>query len=312
MIKTTTKKEFSSSKPASTVIPKIYDVLNFMRNEWHEVPFIASYRKEFVVPELSVDDLWRIYEQDERYCQLKARKDNLLKLYERMQRFQAEQMSLLSARVQQVEARKAAMLERNSHSHGDPDDAEHFDTMLDAQQIEDDEQQLARQLDTLRPIVEADLERVRSAQRTDDFLDCYHHFQLHYGSDMINMKQYEHTVGRHKSRSAAATNNDGDDDNDADGSVPFCSSLFYSKKHKTNIVENDSMTNLSSRENSSYTSPLLRQNNVKKAIRRRMTTIYSVFVFMFFNFLRLLFYYVTFVATFIGLKMSLFFNKKLC
>ena len=33
---------------------------------WFQVPFIANYRKEYVEPELSVEDLWTIWQWDER------------------------------------------------------------------------------------------------------------------------------------------------------------------------------------------------------------------------------------------------------
>lgn len=35
-----------------------------MRNQQFEVPFIAFYRKEYVLPELSVNDLWKVYKYD--------------------------------------------------------------------------------------------------------------------------------------------------------------------------------------------------------------------------------------------------------
>jgi len=31
-----------------------------------QVPFIANYRKEYVEPELNTDDLWKIWEYDEK------------------------------------------------------------------------------------------------------------------------------------------------------------------------------------------------------------------------------------------------------
>ncbi len=35
-----------------------------MRNQHFEVPFIAFYRKEYVLPELNVNDLWKVYKYD--------------------------------------------------------------------------------------------------------------------------------------------------------------------------------------------------------------------------------------------------------
>ncbi len=37
-----------------------------MRNHFFEVPFIASYRKEYVEPELDRSDLWKIWQWDEK------------------------------------------------------------------------------------------------------------------------------------------------------------------------------------------------------------------------------------------------------
>jgi transcription elongation factor SPT6 len=37
-----------------------------MRNENFEVPFIAFYRKEYVQPELNLNDLWKVYKFDEK------------------------------------------------------------------------------------------------------------------------------------------------------------------------------------------------------------------------------------------------------
>lgn len=37
-----------------------------MRNESFEVPFIASYRKEHISPDLKLADLWKIWQWDEK------------------------------------------------------------------------------------------------------------------------------------------------------------------------------------------------------------------------------------------------------
>jgi len=39
-----------------------------MRNQHFEVPFIAFYRKEYVQPELNINDLWKVYKFDEKVC----------------------------------------------------------------------------------------------------------------------------------------------------------------------------------------------------------------------------------------------------
>lgn len=52
-------------KPASAEA-KIKNVLNLIRNDKFEVPFITTYRKEFIKDDLVADDLWKIYEWDEK------------------------------------------------------------------------------------------------------------------------------------------------------------------------------------------------------------------------------------------------------
>lgn len=76
-------------KPASTV-GKIKQALDFIRNQQLEVPFIAFYRKEYVQPELNINDLWKVYKYDARWCQLLARKQSLLHLFEKMRNYQLE------------------------------------------------------------------------------------------------------------------------------------------------------------------------------------------------------------------------------
>ncbi|CAG0900948.1 unnamed protein product [Cyprideis torosa] len=66
---------------------KIRNALDYMRNQSLEVPFIAFYRKEYVEPELKINDLWTVYHYDEKWCQLKKRKQNLLRLFERMRKY---------------------------------------------------------------------------------------------------------------------------------------------------------------------------------------------------------------------------------
>lgn len=48
---------------------KIRQALDFMRNQTLEVPFIAFYRKEYVQPELSINDLWKVYKYDAKVRQ---------------------------------------------------------------------------------------------------------------------------------------------------------------------------------------------------------------------------------------------------
>lgn len=73
-----------------TAINKIKQTLEFIRNQQLEVPFIAFYRKEYVKPELNIDDLWKVYFYDERWCQLNERKRKLKQLFEKMRQYQLE------------------------------------------------------------------------------------------------------------------------------------------------------------------------------------------------------------------------------
>uniref|UniRef100_A0A8C9R3L7 Transcription elongation factor SPT6 n=1 Tax=Scleropages formosus TaxID=113540 RepID=A0A8C9R3L7_SCLFO len=83
----------SFSRKGPSTIQKIKEALNFMRNQHFEVPFIAFYRKEYVEPELSINDLWKVWRWDEKWTQLKTRKQNLTRLFQKMQAFQFEQIS---------------------------------------------------------------------------------------------------------------------------------------------------------------------------------------------------------------------------
>ena len=59
-----------------------------MRQQFNEVPFIAFYRKEYIRPELQINDLWRVYHFDELWCKLQSRKRNLKQLYQNMMAYQ--------------------------------------------------------------------------------------------------------------------------------------------------------------------------------------------------------------------------------
>jgi transcription elongation factor SPT6 len=65
-----------------------------MRSGLLEVPFIVTYRREFIEPEMSADDLWIIYKWDEKYCQLVARRENMVRLFKNMQSYQIEQLTV--------------------------------------------------------------------------------------------------------------------------------------------------------------------------------------------------------------------------
>lgn len=73
-------------------IGKIKKALDFMRNQQFEVPFISFYRKEYVLPELNINDLWKVYKFDAKWCQLRQRKENLLKLFDKMRNYQLDEI----------------------------------------------------------------------------------------------------------------------------------------------------------------------------------------------------------------------------
>ncbi|XP_047491052.1 transcription elongation factor SPT6-like [Penaeus chinensis] len=78
------------SRRDMNMIQKIYNALDLMRNSTCEVPFIAFYRKEEVQPELNIHDLWKVYRWDEKWCQLKRRKENLRSRFQMMSEFQGD------------------------------------------------------------------------------------------------------------------------------------------------------------------------------------------------------------------------------
>lgn len=86
-----TENRENNKKPPSTV-GKIKQALEFIRNQQLEVPFISFYRKEYVKPELTTDDLWKVYYFDERWCQLLSRKNKLLILFEKMRNYQINEI----------------------------------------------------------------------------------------------------------------------------------------------------------------------------------------------------------------------------
>merc|ERR1711874_228420 len=127
------------------MIQKIYNALDLMRNSTCEVPFIAFYRKEEVQPELNIHDLWKVYKMDEKWCQLKARKENLRSLLQKMLEYQGD------------------LIMKD----------------LDAPLPEN-----------VRMLQQEDIDRIDEIQTTEEFNDCYKHFQLYYGKDRAAMTDH--------------------------------------------------------------------------------------------------------------------------
>lgn len=78
------------AKKGPQTVAKITKALDFMRNQHFEVPFISFYRKEYVLPELNINDLWKVYKYDAKWCQLRQRREALLVLFRKMKRYQED------------------------------------------------------------------------------------------------------------------------------------------------------------------------------------------------------------------------------
>jgi transcription elongation factor SPT6 len=120
---------------------------------------------------------------DQKYCQLKTRKENLLKLYQRMKNFQLEQISLLTKKQQELEEKKIVYAQDNNLDYQDKE--------YEMKKIDEEEQSILRIIDTIRILEESELKKIENIQTIEEFHDYYHHFHLHYGSDLISMKEFE-------------------------------------------------------------------------------------------------------------------------
>ncbi|KAH3765056.1 transcription elongation factor SPT6 [Pelomyxa schiedti] len=81
------------------VVPKIHSVLNFLHTEHFEVPYIQHYKKDFIFPEITANDLWNIYDDDEIYI-------HMLNVKQTVKRMLTAQM----IPDEQITARYSAML----------------------------------------------------------------------------------------------------------------------------------------------------------------------------------------------------------
>eukprot|EP01087_Luapelamoeba_hula_P017548 TRINITY_DN5544_c0_g1_i1.p1 TRINITY_DN5544_c0_g1~~TRINITY_DN5544_c0_g1_i1.p1 ORF type:complete len:1445 (+),score=255.12 TRINITY_DN5544_c0_g1_i1:88-4422(+) len=93
------------------VIPQIIAVLEFLHKENFEVPFIATYRKDYIT-EFSRGDLadkskhlWTIYDWDEKFIHLLTRKSNLRQLYTQFSTINEDYISLLEQSQTDIEVR---------------------------------------------------------------------------------------------------------------------------------------------------------------------------------------------------------------
>ncbi|GMR43278.1 hypothetical protein PMAYCL1PPCAC_13473 [Pristionchus mayeri] len=66
---------------------RIKETLKFFRNSNFEVPFIGFYRKEGIADLLQINDLWKVYKWDSKWCHLLNRRNKLIALMRRMQTY---------------------------------------------------------------------------------------------------------------------------------------------------------------------------------------------------------------------------------
>eukprot|EP01088_Endostelium_zonatum_P009993 TRINITY_DN2331_c0_g3_i1.p1 TRINITY_DN2331_c0_g3~~TRINITY_DN2331_c0_g3_i1.p1 ORF type:complete len:1664 (-),score=495.17 TRINITY_DN2331_c0_g3_i1:82-5073(-) len=65
----------------TVVVTKIIAVLEFLRKDHFEVPYIARYKKDSYLPELSSEDLWQIHDMDWKYLFIVLKKASLRVMY---------------------------------------------------------------------------------------------------------------------------------------------------------------------------------------------------------------------------------------
>ena len=58
----------ATNMKSHSAIPKIKEALNLIKNHFFEVPYIATYRQEYIEPDLDQQDLWKILKWDEKVC----------------------------------------------------------------------------------------------------------------------------------------------------------------------------------------------------------------------------------------------------
>jgi transcription elongation factor SPT6 len=77
---------------------KIKVVLNHMKNEFFEIPFIALYRKMNYEPELNQADIWKIQEYDLEWMKLKVQKESCRKAFKQLSVLKIENEEHLNKR----------------------------------------------------------------------------------------------------------------------------------------------------------------------------------------------------------------------
>lgn len=132
-------------KPSSA-IGKIKQALDFMRNQSMAVPYIAAHRQEYVQPELSTIDLWKVQRFDAKWRRLDKGRRLLHTNIDQMRDLQLE--TILAADAVQLRQLRADM----------------------------------------RPVLDADMDRLGGLQSAEELRDVEAHFQLHYGHELPAME----------------------------------------------------------------------------------------------------------------------------
>ena len=83
-------------KNKDATIEKIRNALEHIRIKNFEPPYINFYCKEYVLPELKINDLWQVYFFDEEWCKLVSRKKSLRRLFEQCREFQMNSEAFLN------------------------------------------------------------------------------------------------------------------------------------------------------------------------------------------------------------------------
>jgi transcriptional accessory protein Tex/SPT6 len=78
------------------VRPKIATVLRYFLVDLFEIPFIVRYRSDYLRPDLGVNELWEIFDWDEKWFHLRRRKEQLKLLIDQIEDEQ-EKISYLGA-----------------------------------------------------------------------------------------------------------------------------------------------------------------------------------------------------------------------
>ncbi len=80
-------------KEPPVTIEKIRKILELTRNQHFEVPFIFSYRKEYVLPQFSQKNLWRVYKFDEKWTYLEKLKKIMMRHLDEAKKYQLKKLT---------------------------------------------------------------------------------------------------------------------------------------------------------------------------------------------------------------------------